>query len=288
MFKFFLRMIARTTELSGKSVAAQGVDSQNSDEFARLDSDVPLNSAINVHHSFVHREAVLNSAEKIAGYEFSLLTSLQTRTYRGSGTLKRAYDDALLTRLSSHGVPSLVGRRLAFINLSAESLRNALIDQLPPQNTVLIFDTTEQTTNREDLLVRLAEIRERGFALGLAHIEGADTTFPLVGNADFIEIDVTDFDGLNLRTLIRNLKKMRPAGKAPPQLVARNVQSRDDFQFCNKCGFDLFEGPFISSRESFRPISGGINHMAVLHIVSMVLGEQAFSSIAEQLKNEQY
>lgn len=286
MFDFFRRLFFQSAEGAAPPVVGKGKSDRETDDFARLNSEVPLKSAREAGHAFVRREAVLNRAEKIAGYEFSLLTSLQARTSLGGNAARRAYDAALLARLSLHGVTSLLGGRLAFLNLSAGSLDSALIDRLAPQNTVLILDLAVEATNREALHARLAELRQKGFILGVNHAEAADGSSPLLAEADFIQIDVTAFNGLDLRELSRNLKKVHHAGRPAPQLVARNVLSHDDYQFCHKSGFDLFQGAFISSRESLHPVGGGVNHMAVLHIVDMLLREQSFSAIAEQLKNE--
>ncbi len=286
MLDFFRRLFFRSAEGTVPVAVGQGESRRDKDDFARLNSEAPLKSARQAGHAFVRREAVLNRVERIAGYEFSLLTSLQTRTSLGGDAAKRAYDTALLAQLALHGVTSLLGNRLAFIALSGGSLDNTLIDRLPPRNTVLILDLEDEATNREGLHARLAELKRKGFILGLNHAEAADGASPLLAEADFIQVDVTAFNALDLRELCRHLKKLRLAGQSAPQLVARNVQSHDDYQFCYKSGFDLFQGEFISSRESLHPVGGGVNHMAVLSIVDMLLREQSFSAIAEQLKNE--
>ena len=286
MFQFLRRLIDWPGKAADKLHATGGEDSKTSDDFARLNKEVPLQNADDKQHSFVRREAILDRTEKIAGYEFSLLMTLKTRLQRRGGMAKRAYDAALVTRLELHGVTSLLGHRLAFVCLSVESLSNALIDKLPPQNTVLILETGQQVTDWDGIAVRLAELKQKGFSYGLRIHDAADTVCPLIGNLDFIQIDITAFDGIDLQTLASELKNKKPGGTSPPRLVARDVQSHDDFQFCDKCGFDLFQGPFITSRESLRPVSGGVNRMAVLPILNMVRSDQSFALIAGQLKNE--
>ncbi len=113
-----------------------------------------------------------------------------------------------------------------------------------------------------------------------------DTTCSLITGMDFIQIDVSGFDGMALRALTRKLAISQPAGKPPPRLVARDVRSYDEFQFCEKCGFDFFQGPFITSRENLRPVREKVNCLAVFPILSMLRSDQSFALIAEQLKNE--
>ncbi|MEI8164255.1 MAG: HDOD domain-containing protein [Betaproteobacteria bacterium] len=283
MLKLLQRLLGWPRKPPDTPAAAQGNETKNSDDFARLDRAVPLQTADDKQSSFVRREAILDRAEKIAGYEFSLLTTLKARLHRRGGMAKRAYDAALLTRLA--GVSSLLGHRLAFVSLSVESLNNALIDQLPPQNTVLVIEVAQQMTDWNAVGIRLAELKQIGFFLGLMIHDVADTDCPLI-DLDFIQIDVTAFDGIDLKSLAAGLRKKHRAGTSPSRLVARDVQSHDDFQFCVKCGFDLFQGPFVTSRESFNATGGGINRIAVLPILNMVRSDKSFALIADQLKNE--
>jgi EAL and modified HD-GYP domain-containing signal transduction protein len=283
---FLHRVFAWFFKLSDQIPAERGEASANADDLALLDSEVPLQSADDKQHSFVRREAILDRTEKIVAYEFSLLTTLQARLHQRSGIAKRAYDGALLTRLALHGVTSLLGNRLAFVSLSAESLDNALIDRLPPQNTVLILEITQPVTDWEGIAARLAELKHKGLCAGLRIHDIADTTCPLIGGLDFIQIDVPTFNGIDLQSLTSDLRKKHAVGTLPPRLVAHDVQSHDDFQFCDKCGFDLFQGPFITGGERLHPTSGGVNRMAVLPILNMVRSDQSFALIAGQLKNE--
>ena len=286
MFQTLRRLIGWSDKPSGKPLATRAEEPKQPDEPPAQNIVAPLQSATDKQRSFVRREAILDRTQKFVGYEFSLLTTLQARQHRRSGVAKRAYDAALLTRLASQGVTSLLGDRLAFINLSAESLGNAQIDQLPKQNTVLILEVDHEVTDWEAIAARLAELKQAGFSCGLRIHDATDTACPLIGGLDFIQIDVPGFDGLDLQSLTRELRKKPSAGTSSLRLVARDVQSHDDFQFCEKCGFDLFQGPFITTGESVRPTSGGINRMAVLPILNMVRNDKDFSLIAGQLKNE--
>ena len=237
-------------------------------------------------NSFVRREALLDRTQKLAGYEFSLLTTLQARQQRRSGVAKRAYDAALLTRLALPGMASLLGDRLAFVTLSADSVGNPQIDHLPARNTVLILEVGPDVTDWEGIAARLAELKQKGFFSGVRIHDAADAACPLIDGLDFIQIDVTSFDGIDLQSLAGRLKKKPAAGSSVPRLVARDVQSHDDFQFCGKCGFDFFQGPFITSGAVERATTGGVNRLAVLPILNMVRSDKDFDLIADQLRNE--
>jgi EAL and modified HD-GYP domain-containing signal transduction protein len=285
VFDFFRRLGSKTAEPAPAPAEARATGRKSAADFARLNAEVPLKDAAEKHH-FVRREAVLNRAEKVGGYEFSLVTRLQVRLTRRGGIAVRAYDSALLARLALDGVTSLLGRRFAFVNLSIESIDNEFIARLPAENTALIFEMTEGTRQWDGLAARFDELARDGFGVGVRISDAVDAECPLIRNAQFIQIDVPAFDGIDLRTLARKLKHSEPGGGKSPRLIARGVQSYDEYQFCYRDGFDFFLGPFISSRESLRPTHNAINRAAVLPILAMLRKDEGFSAIADQLKNE--
>jgi EAL and modified HD-GYP domain-containing signal transduction protein len=256
------------------------------DDFAQPDSQAASTNADGTHHSFVRRDAILGRTEQVAGYEFSLVTRLKARMTRRGGIAARAYDVALLTRLELHRAASLLGARLALICLSIESLDNEAIDRLPRDNTVLIFEADAQKGDWEVLAAGLARLREKGFRVGIRVADAADAECPLIAAVDIVLIDVTAFNGLDLRTLTRKLKAVQTVGGTPPRLLASDVQSDDDYQLCYKCGFDLFQGPFVANSDNLRPTRNTINRVAALSILNMLRTEQSFAAIADELKNE--
>lgn len=256
--------------------------------FALLDDAVPLKEAESTQGAFVRREAILNRDEKIAGYEFSLLTTLQSRLRRRGGAARSAYDVALLSRLALTDVPSLLGHRLAFVSLSPDSLDSPVIQDLPTRNTVLMLDVTEQQTDWNAAQAKLDTLTKDGFSSGLQIHQRSDTVCPLISRLDFVQIDVPAFDGIDLHTVVQDLRQQRrQAGHLKPQqLVARDVQSHDDFLLCERCGFDYFQGPFVTGRESWTPAKGGINRTVVLQVMQLLRKEANFADIALELTNE--
>lgn len=283
MLGFLQRLFARPAPLAGTTATTR--QQTTLDDFARTDLQVPMKAAEGVH-SFVRRESILNRREQIAGYEFSLITPLKARTARRSGVAARAYDVALLTRLELHRAASLLGARLALICLSIESMDNEAIDRLPRGNTVLVFELGDQNHAWGHLASAFAGLREKGFRRGIRVSAAADAACPLIADADFVQVDVTAFDGIGLRELARKLKLACPDGRKPMNLLASSVQSDDDYRLCHKCGFDLFQGPFVAGQDGLPPTRSGVNRVAILSILNMLRTDQSFSAIAGELKNE--
>ena len=60
MFDFFRRLFFRSAEGTVPPIVGQGEIHRDTDDFARLNSEVPLKSVREAGHAFVRREAVLN------------------------------------------------------------------------------------------------------------------------------------------------------------------------------------------------------------------------------------
>ena len=287
MLGFLSRLWAKTPAVPPQSLASMAVGAVATAP-ARTAIAQPVAQPEDSGRDFVRRESLLERGERIAGYRFSLRATLQSRIARGEGVARRAYDAALLTRMALQGDSALLGQRLAFIGIAADALHDPHIDALPKPHTVLMLEPGTQAPRLEGTQARLAQLRQQGLLLGLCVQDAASLAGPLAQGMDFFEIDVSAFNGLELRELVAQLHA-RPSARAGQHalLVARGVPSHDDFLFCQKCGFDFFHGPFVSSGQGQKlPISGGINRMVVLPILNMVRADASFAAIAEQLKNE--
>lgn len=251
---------------------------------ARTDSATSsaANPANDDANAFVRREALLDRKERIAGYEFSLRVADDASEFRRGGGARRSYDLALITRLQGD-TDSLLGQRLAFLRLAPESLHLPALMNLPVANTVLIIDGPPPGGDWVGTGERVAELKERGFSFGMHLRSAEDARSPLLPSLDYLQVAIAGFDGFALQDLIRHLPK--PIDQAP-RLIASHVESHDDFLFCVKCSFDLFQGPFVTKHDSWRPTRGGINRSVAMPILSMVRGDAEFGAIAEQLKRE--
>jgi len=261
------------------------------DAFRQLNTVVPLKSsqelapAANVRgvSSFVCREVVLNRSEHIAGYEFSLGRKLQSRILEKSALTRRGYDDAMLHNLAPLGVSSLSGDRLTSIRLSAASLKNPLLKAFSHLNTVIMI--TPGTLAKANLVGMRADLKHLG-EIGVKYGWTINRPRPEIAEflheADLIEIETTALDGIQLKMMCHDFR----AAKAKPKLIASELQTADDFNLCYHCGFDYFMGPFVSSRENWRPAKSEINRLRVFEVLNLIRADAKFDAIADCLRTE--
>lgn len=302
LFAFFRRWLSRRTPPAeaAKPGAAQA-------QFEKLNRLAPLKpppavilasehalaaatvmGTVSAVTTFVRREPILNRHEQIAGYTFSLSERLQLRLAGEKDLLHKVYDDALLRNLSTLGVHSLLGHRLAFIRLSPVSIDNPLIDQLPAENTVLTLTPARQMLDAPALSAQLQIHAERGLQHGWLLSRNQLAAHPplleLAAQGDFVHFQTSDFDGLEIKDLMRKLATLRPSTQPPLRSIAHALNSFDEFNLCYRGGFDYFLGDFVSSRENWHPPKSEINRLQIIKLLNLLRGDEDLQVIADQLK----
>jgi EAL and modified HD-GYP domain-containing signal transduction protein len=232
---------------------------------------------------FVCREAVLDRGEHIGGYEFALGRKLQSRMLEKSALIRRVYDDAMLRNLAPLGVSSLLGDRFSFIRLSADSLKNPLLKAFSHLNTVIMITPGTITENDlERVRADLLYLENIGVKHGWTIDRPRPEITEFLHEADFIEIETSALDGIQLKMMCRDFR----ATQKRPKLIACELQTSDDFNLCYHCGFDYFMGSFVSSRENWHPAKSEINRIRVFEVLNMIRSGAEFDVIAARLRTE--
>lgn len=237
--------------------------------------------------TFLCREPVLDRKEQVAGYFFHLQKHLQTRLQGKKEPLRRAYDDALLHSLTRLQIHRLLGQRKAFIHLSPASLGNPLLIQLPAHNSVLMLACSQQTLDLAALQSRLDALRQSRLAHGWVLDKHLLAVHPLLtslaAQADYVQIHMAEFNGLEIEALRETLSSRRAGNLAPLQWIAQELHSFDEFNLCFQGGFDFFMGDFVTSRENWHPPKSEINHLLTIKLLNLLRGDEELSAIARQI-----
>lgn len=299
MFEFFRRLL-------GKSKPKDAQGQQEEAQFDLLNKVAPLKASVAADgvpspvapaemvaapaHSFVCREPVLNRNEQIAGYVFNLPEKLQLRLQGKMDLLHKVYDDALLRNLTSLGVNTLLGHRLAFVRLSPASLGNSLIQRLPAQNTVLMLAPARQALDPAQIQPQLDAFRQTGFAYGWLlrknQLDEHPALLALAACADYVQIETAGFDGMDIKLLLKTLFSGRSADLPKLRLIANDLNTYDEFHLCFKGGFDFFLGQFITSRENWHPPKSDINRLHVIEVLNLLRGGEELNVIAQKLTRD--
>ncbi len=224
--------------------------------------------------SFVFREAVLNRSERIAGYEFSLHRRLHSRFAAQRSMVRRVYDDLLVRSLASFNVEQLLGHRLAFVDIAAVSLDNVQLDGLPRANTVLLLDLTEELARAPDVLTaQLASIGARNFKVGCRLRPQSAALLPeVVAHGDFLQLFRSDFSAPQMANLLSRAAQCTRSAPGALGTMAADIELFDDFKLCFDAGFDFFQGPFVTSRETWERAPVEHDHSRLIQLLNELHG----------------
>ncbi|MGO9750176.1 MAG: EAL and HDOD domain-containing protein [Solirubrobacteraceae bacterium] len=184
---------------------------------------------------FLARQPILDQDQSVAGYEL---------LYPRAGSDQTPIDDQALASarlalgaVSEIGLEHLVGQSRAWISVTPEFLSLDLVRSLPPDQVVL--ELRGAPFVEEPLLDQLQELRAAGYTLALDQFNYTPGLDPLLRVVDIVKLDML---ALGPRDLARHAFVLGPYGL---KLVAKKIETIEDFQLASAAGADLFQGYFF-------------------------------------------
>jgi EAL and modified HD-GYP domain-containing signal transduction protein len=184
------------------------------------------------------RQAIMNRENRLIGYEFSL------RNLSSPG----GADELLLSTIQGIGVDKLAKCRQLWLRIADNFITSALVENLPPAETVLLLYSPEPChTLDQALIARAGELKNAGYKLALANWQDAPLHRAWLSLVDYVAIDTTTHNPLEIEELAKKI-----AGEAPAvQLMACQLESIEEFDFCRQNHYHLFQGNFLTKRENW-------------------------------------
>ncbi|WP_374421026.1 EAL and HDOD domain-containing protein [Chromobacterium sp.] len=186
---------------------------------------------------YLGRQAIVDRQQQLVAYELLFRSSPANFALVRDDLLASA--EVLRNAFGELGNVDVLGQFPGFINASADLLQDRILDQLPAER--LVLEILETVTVTDELLLRMAQLRARGFRLALDDVVhlGADqmAMLPLV---DIVKVDVAAVEAARLPALKAQLDGFDGI------LLAEKVDSHAQFERCCELGFDWFQGYFHS------------------------------------------
>lgn len=233
--------------------------------------------------SFLRRDTVFDRQDRPAGHLFHLRQGgLAADLPRGS---RQALDAALLATLTAS--PEAWNTATAFIPLSAASLQNPAVDQLPKAKIVLCLHLGEETTDADSLLPRLEQLRTEGLQIGLFRQPRHPAFGTLMAHADYAIVDVAGNDPGSIRDFSA---AVRASGerRRRAELLGLNIDTADEHRLCHQWHFAAFHGAFASLTRPRPERSQADPHkVLLLNLMRLVQNEDSDNAeIAEAVKQD--
>lgn len=182
----------------------------------------------------VGRQPIFDRARKVRGYEL---------LFRGGGGVQ---GDAMTADVLVHagldvGIADLVGSKMAFVNTTRPFLVGEQDILLPPEQTVIeVLGSVERDP---EVLEGCKHLNEKGYTLALDDYDWANPEDPLLPIASIIKLDVLTLPKVALVAQAARFSRL------PVELVAKRVETPDQFELCRDLGFGLFQGYLLSRPE---------------------------------------
>jgi EAL and modified HD-GYP domain-containing signal transduction protein len=151
--------------------------------------------------------------------------------------------------INSLGPDRIAQFREIWLTLGEGSLSSPLLHGLPARSTVVLVRSAGNHAVSGETLDAARALKEQGFRLGFAGFADSiqmQTWMPLL---DCLALDVPAFAPNELGEEVGRLRGKHGALR----IVARRIDSYEEFEYCHRNGFDAFSGKFLTNRENWPP-----------------------------------
>lgn len=192
-------------------------------------------------HSIIGRKPVLNAKQQIIGYEFFF------RGQANSGETLFEEDIQSCAKILSATMDDMqeswmLGQQIAFINVDLVMLNSGFLELLPADKTVL--EIVSQVIVTPEIVARCQTLKASKFKIALDNPHQHEHLAALVPLADFIKVDISDFNPVQARTWLNTYQTLQ----CP--LIAEHVESRAQFAELQEIGYKFYQGNFYAKPEN--------------------------------------
>ncbi len=185
---------------------------------------------------YIARQPIFNTKMDVYGYELLYRFNSDSKIFDGSSPIQATA--TVINGLFESGIDDLVDGKKAFVNFDTVFLHLDLTELIEPEK--LVIEILEDVHVDIDLMVRLQELKNKGYMLALDDFVESYNQYPLVPMANIIKFDL-------MATPLSSLKiDVARALKDNKILLAEKVENEVEFNEAKDMGFSLFQGFFFS------------------------------------------
>jgi EAL and modified HD-GYP domain-containing signal transduction protein len=181
---------------------------------------------------YVARQPILDLEGRVHGYELLFRDGpLGASPGEDDMAARTMLDNAVIFGLErfTNGLP-------AFVNCSIEALTEHLVNVLAPKETVLCVSASVALAPK--LLEACRDLKSRGFRISFDDFGWNGALEPLLALSDYLRVDFNQF-GPEQRDHLRRLRCDSIT------VVARKVETQEEYKQARERGFTLFQGSYI-------------------------------------------
>jgi EAL and modified HD-GYP domain-containing signal transduction protein len=185
------------------------------------------------------KQAIYDRNGKVAFYEVFIQDSLTNKYPEGLDPLKAT--TMAIDTITELNPLRVGGGKLVFINVPAIFLEASMFDLLPPEYVGIELVENRRLSN--ELFASINALLKKGFKFCIDDFGFEKIDYlPLLGKCHFVKINLkkSPYDMEELKEVISILKSLKKG------LIAKNIETKEDYQLAYQLGFNFFQGFFLS------------------------------------------
>ncbi|HQS65577.1 MAG TPA: EAL domain-containing protein [Sulfuricurvum sp.] len=185
-------------------------------------------------------QKIFNKKHQIFAYELLFKDSSNRDT--GLSDSVRGTSQLIMSSITSPELDKLLGKKsLGFVNIDEFTLTKGILDVLDKDRFVL--NIHEDIKLDETIVNKIIQYKKRGFMLSLERFDSSAAMInkfkQLFNFIDIIKMDVALSQPENLEKVMKKFEGTRI------QLLAQNIETKEDYKKCQDLGFHLFQGYYL-------------------------------------------
>ncbi|HET9131524.1 MAG TPA: HDOD domain-containing protein, partial [Terriglobia bacterium] len=176
------------------------------------------------------------------------------------------------------GLGRLVGPSKAFINFDRDFILSRNCGLLPRNRVVL--EILENAAPDLKLLGALSMLRMKGFRFALDDYNFQDKLVPFLQHCSFVKLDLRQVNRDQLKRELPSLRKFTAA------LLAKNVDSVEEFEFCRELGFQYFQGYFFCKPRAVSTTPAPAKRLSICRLLSRLQQPDVTTNEIEVIMSE--
>lgn len=225
----------------------------------------------------IARQAILNDARKVFGYElFDRSLSAQAHTASSDAQL-------LFNALSMAENDSLASHKTIFINCTHDSLAGGHLDLVAPERVVLEIPPLpmSQVDQIGNHLPNLQQLKQRGFSLAFDFsvlTRSYESWLPL---ASFVKFDLSVLKPEAVGSFIKLAQSRSQA-----MLIAEKVETLEQYELVKSLGVSLYQGYWFAKPVLLVGQRMSPSQVNIIRLIDLVRKQSSTTEIEELLKHD--
>lgn len=183
----------------------------------------------------VARQPIFDTNLNVFGYELLFRNSCRNSYTAIDGD--QATLDVITNSFLFIGMDTLTYGKRAFINFTANSLKNNLPAMLPKE--LIGVEILEDIVPDEEIIKACKKLKKIGYLIVLDDFVFSPTHLPLIELADIIKVDFRNTSQNECKEIIQRLRSY------PIKFLAEKVETQEEFQSARHMGYSYFQGYFF-------------------------------------------